>query len=44
MMGWICLDKNVENVKISIKKETLSGLFVMAEDMGLEPTGLLHLT
>lgn len=43
-MGWICLYKNVKNVEISIKKRPYSGLLILAEDTGLEPAGLLHLT
>ena len=43
-MGWIIAFKNAENVEISMKKRPCSGLFVMAEDTGLEPAGLLHLT
>ena len=31
-------------LEISMKKRPCSGLFVMAEDTGLEPAGLLHLT
>ena len=31
-------------LEISMKKRPCSGLFVMAEDTGLEPAGLLRLT
>ena len=43
-MGWIIALQNAENVEISIKKRPEKVSDFMAEDMGLEPTGLLHLT
>ena len=43
-MGWIIALQNAENVEISIKKRPEKVSDFLAEDMGLEPTGLLHLT
>ena len=43
-MGGIIALQNAENVEISIKKRPEKVSDFLAEDMGLEPTGLLHLT
>ena len=43
-MGLIIALQNAENVEISIKKRPEKVSDFLAEDMGLEPTGLLHLT
>ena len=36
--------ENTGTLGISIKKEQIQNLLLMAEDTGLEPAGLLHLT
>ena len=38
------LPESTEIVEIPMKKRPQKGLLILAEDMGLEPTGLLHLT
>ena len=42
--GYVIHASNVANPCNSNEKETSTGLFSMAEDTGLEPAGLLHLT
>ncbi len=43
-MGWIIAFQNAENVEISMKKRPEKVSDFLAEDTGLEPAGLLHLT
>ena len=43
-MGWIMLPESTETVEIPTKKRPEKGLLILAEDTGLEPAGLLHLT